>query len=48
MLFLDKAIRVEQHKVQLIWFSDAIPRHAFVTWLAIKDKLSTPDRSVSW
>ena len=43
-----KQLELNNIKCQLIWFSDAIPRHAFVTWLAIKDKLSTPDRSVSW
>jgi hypothetical protein len=33
---------------KLIWFSKAIPKHAFINWLAIKDRLSTCDRLAKW
>lgn len=26
---------------QLVWFAQGVPRYAFITWLAIKDMLST-------
>lgn len=29
---------------KLIWFSNAIPRCAFISWLAIRDRLSTKER----
>ena len=31
-----------------IWFTNATPKFAFVTWLAVRDKLSTMDRIVKW
>ncbi|KAJ9560832.1 hypothetical protein OSB04_005992 [Centaurea solstitialis] len=32
----------------LIWFSHGIPRHAFILWLAIKERLRTLDRLNCW
>ncbi|KAJ9535280.1 hypothetical protein OSB04_un001622 [Centaurea solstitialis] len=32
----------------LIWFSHGIPRHAFILWLAIKERLRTFDRLNCW
>lgn len=46
-----KATRIEYPKVMWykhIWFSQCIPRHAFVTWVAIKGRLKTRDRLVKW
>lgn len=37
---------VRWHKV--MWFAQSIPRHAFITWLAILNKLSTGDRMRRW
>ncbi|GKB92619.1 reverse transcriptase domain, reverse transcriptase zinc-binding domain protein, partial [Tanacetum coccineum] len=34
--------KVSWHK--LVWFSHNIPRHAFILWLAIKQRLKTQDR----
>ncbi|KAK9073221.1 hypothetical protein SSX86_007545 [Deinandra increscens subsp. villosa] len=31
-----------------VWFPHAIPRHAFIMWLAIKGKLLTQDRILNW
>ncbi|XP_018463217.1 uncharacterized protein LOC108834382 [Raphanus sativus] len=28
----------------LVWFSQAVPRHSFMTWLAFKNRLSTAGR----
>lgn len=33
---------------KIVWFAKAIPRHAFVSWLALTDRLSTNERIVSW
>lgn len=33
---------------KLIWFSFAIPKHAFVLWLAVRNYLSTGDRMLKW
>ncbi|KAJ9561158.1 hypothetical protein OSB04_006318 [Centaurea solstitialis] len=43
--FMD-LVNVDWHK--LVWYSQGIPRHAFVLWLAIKEKLRTLDRLVAW
>ncbi|KAJ9546283.1 hypothetical protein OSB04_018826 [Centaurea solstitialis] len=32
----------------LVWFSQGVPRHAFILWLAIKERLRTMDRLLSW
>ena len=33
---------------RLIWFNQNIPRHSFIWWLAIKNKLPTRDRTMCW
>ncbi|GKF07892.1 RNA-directed DNA polymerase, eukaryota, reverse transcriptase zinc-binding domain protein, partial [Tanacetum coccineum] len=33
---------------KLVWFSQSIPRHAFVTWLAIQKRLMTYDKILVW
>jgi len=33
---------------RVIWFPLAIPRHAFMLWLAFKNSLATKDRMLSW
>lgn len=34
--------------LNLVWFSNAIPKHAFILWLAIQNKLLTQERMHSW
>lgn len=44
-------IRVRAAKVpwyHFVWFTEAIPRHCFFTWLAVLNRLSTRDRQLSW
>ncbi|GKC88484.1 RNA-directed DNA polymerase, eukaryota, reverse transcriptase zinc-binding domain protein [Tanacetum coccineum] len=33
---------------KVIWFSQNIPRHAFVLWMAVKGKLVTQDKLAKW
>lgn len=33
---------------KVVWFSQAIPRFSFISWLAFKDRLSTGTRSRAW
>ncbi|GJU64196.1 reverse transcriptase zinc-binding domain-containing protein [Tanacetum coccineum] len=33
---------------RLVWFSQNIPKHAFVLWMAIQNKLTTQDKIKSW
>ena len=33
---------------KIVWFPQAIPRFSFITWLALKDRLSTGARSRAW
>ncbi|GJW22907.1 RNA-directed DNA polymerase, eukaryota, reverse transcriptase zinc-binding domain protein [Tanacetum coccineum] len=40
------AIKVDWY--QLVWFTQSIPRHAFVTWLAIQKRLMTQDKLLLW
>lgn len=45
------AIRTKHNVVDwwhLVWFPLSIPRHRFILWLAIKNRLSTGDRLVAW
>lgn len=37
---------VEWHKI--IWYTQNIPRHAFILWLAIRERLLTQDRIRRW
>ena len=32
----------------LVWFPQNIPRHSFVIWLAIQERLMTQDRIAAW
>ncbi|XP_056848881.1 uncharacterized protein LOC130499014 [Raphanus sativus] len=33
---------------KIVWFSQGVPRFDFITWLAIRDRLSTGHRSSRW
>ncbi|XP_033134262.1 uncharacterized protein LOC117127725 [Brassica rapa] len=33
---------------KIVWFSQGVPRYAFITWLAIRDRLSTGHRTSQW
>ena len=44
-------LRGKQAEVQwwkLIWFNKAIPRHGFIGWLTMKNRLATKDRLIQW
>lgn len=41
-------LAVSKPRYKLVWFSQNIPRHAFILWLAIKHKLKTLDRVAVW
>ncbi|GLT48179.1 hypothetical protein SLA2020_218200 [Shorea laevis] len=44
-------LREKQAKVpwfRLVWFANSIPKHSFMSWLAILDRLSTKARQKSW
>ncbi|GJT68149.1 RNA-directed DNA polymerase, eukaryota, reverse transcriptase zinc-binding domain protein [Tanacetum coccineum] len=46
-----KDMRSDEQKVDwylLVWFAQNIPRHAFVTWLAIQNSLMTQDKLKVW
>jgi hypothetical protein len=46
-----KHLRSKQIEVpwwKLIWFQGAIPKHCFIGWLAMKDRLTTKDRLLLW
>ncbi|GJV48458.1 RNA-directed DNA polymerase, eukaryota, reverse transcriptase zinc-binding domain protein [Tanacetum coccineum] len=46
-----KDISCNDEKVKwypLVWFAQNIPRHAFVTWLAIQERLMAQDRIKIW
>ncbi|GJT00995.1 putative ribonuclease H-like domain-containing protein [Tanacetum coccineum] len=46
-----KAIKTEYPKViwyRHVWFTQCIPRHAFITWVAIRERLKTRDRLARW
>jgi hypothetical protein len=40
----DKKEEVDWRK--MVWFPYAIPKHAFIVWLAVQDRLITGDRMV--
>ncbi|KAK1441009.1 hypothetical protein QVD17_06845 [Tagetes erecta] len=40
--------RMEVNWVNIVWFSQCIPRHAFVVWLVMRGKLLTQDKIVKW
>jgi hypothetical protein len=33
---------------KIVWFSCAIPKHAFILWLTITYRLATRDRMLKW
>ncbi|PWA64577.1 reverse transcriptase zinc-binding domain-containing protein [Artemisia annua] len=33
---------------KLVWYSQGVPRHSFLLWLAIKERLHTQDRLMLW
>ncbi|KAF8110402.1 hypothetical protein N665_0084s0012 [Sinapis alba] len=33
---------------KVVWFAQGIPRYSFITWLAVKNRLSTGDRMRTW
>ena len=44
-------IRSRREKVEwsrVVWFKQGVPRYAFITWLAVKNRLSTGDRMRQW
>lgn len=44
-------IRVKKGSVgwsKVVWFTQGVPRYSFITWLAVKNRLSTGDRMRSW
>lgn len=44
-------IRIKKPKVEwcrVVWFTQSVPRYAFITWLAVQNMLSTGDRTRSW
>ncbi|GJU46796.1 RNA-directed DNA polymerase, eukaryota, reverse transcriptase zinc-binding domain protein [Tanacetum coccineum] len=46
-----KDMNCQEEKVDwhhLVWFAQSIPRHAFVTWLAIQERLMTQDKLMLW
>ena len=46
-----KAVREDGPKViwyRHVWYSQCIPRHAFILWVAIKGRLKTLDRISKW
>lgn len=38
--------RVSWH--EQVWFKGRIPKHAFLTWVVVRDRLVTRDRLISW
>lgn len=34
--------------MKVVWFSQCIPRHSFVLWMAVKGKLLTQDKVAKW
>ena len=43
-----KELEVEVNWWKFLWFQLAIPRHTFIGWLAIKNKLIMRDRLAKW
>ncbi|XP_059446512.1 uncharacterized protein LOC132178068 [Corylus avellana] len=40
--------KVEVSWWKMVWFPNAIPKHAFILWLAVQDRLLTGDRLMKW
>lgn len=46
-----EAIRIKKSRVpwfNIVWFSKKIPKHSFILWLAVQNRLSTQQRLLSW
>lgn len=46
-----KDFREDQPKLKWhssVWYSQCIPKHSFVVWLAIHERLTTQDRLAQW
>ncbi|GJR73882.1 RNA-directed DNA polymerase, eukaryota, reverse transcriptase zinc-binding domain protein [Tanacetum coccineum] len=46
-----KDFREEHEKLdweKIIWFSRCIPKHSFISWIAMHQRLSTQDRIIKW
>ena len=43
-----KELEVEVELWKFLWFQLAIPRHTFIGWLAIKNKLTIRDKLAKW
>nr|XP_043633199.1 uncharacterized protein LOC122604369 [Erigeron canadensis] len=41
-------LRPVVHWAALVWYSQCIPRHAFLLWLVLARKLKTQDKMLSW
>ena len=44
-------LRVKRTKVEwsrMVWFAQVVPRYFFITWLAVRNRLSTEDRMRDW
>ena len=44
-------LRIKKSKVEwcrVVWFAQGVPRFSFITWLAIRNRLSTGDRMRAW
>lgn len=39
-------LEVFWHKV--VWFSHRVPKHAFITWIAARDRMVTRDKLIRW
>ncbi|XP_071739228.1 uncharacterized protein [Rutidosis leptorrhynchoides] len=39
---------LESNTLPIVWFSHCIPKHAFVMWLLMGERLKTQDRLKSW
>ncbi|GJZ38275.1 reverse transcriptase zinc-binding domain-containing protein [Tanacetum coccineum] len=43
-----REMSIEVKWAKMIWFSQCIPKHSFILWLAIQEKLMTYDRMIKW
>lgn len=44
--FRDNGDKVQCHK--LVWFSQGVPSHMFIVWMAVNERLQTQDRIMKW
>uniref|UniRef100_A0A2N9IVN5 Reverse transcriptase zinc-binding domain-containing protein n=1 Tax=Fagus sylvatica TaxID=28930 RepID=A0A2N9IVN5_FAGSY len=43
-----KVKQIEVNWWKLVWFTNAIPKHSFIGWLTIRNRLVTKDRLLQW